>query len=75
MSCDRSVYYDVTTIAFCGHASTQAWQSMHSDSFTGTALPFWISKTFTGHESAQTPSPSHLLLSTFTVGIDLSPPL
>jgi len=60
-------YISVTVIACCGQFSTQVWQLMHSDMFTGSAFPPSILKTDCGHTFAQVPSPSHLPLSTVTM--------
>lgn len=68
-------FYSSTVIACVGHDVTQAMHAMQSLSRTGT--DFWLSgysgkslssKTFTGQTSAHTPSPLHLLQSTFTFG-------
>jgi len=68
--------YSSTVIACVGHDVTHAMHAMQSLSRTGT--DFWLSgysgkflssKTFTGQTSAHTPSPLHLLQSTFTFGI------
>src|SRR5512142_543134 len=54
-------------MACCGQFSTQVWQFMHSDMFTGSALPPSSLNTDCGQTFTQVPSPSHLFLSTVTM--------
>src|SRR5512147_2099321 len=54
-------------MACCGQFSTQVWQFMHSDMFTGSALPPSSLNTDCGQTFTHVPSPSHLFLSIVTM--------
>jgi hypothetical protein len=66
-------------MACVGHDVTHAIHAMQSFSRTGTDFwesgcsgKFLSSKTFTGQISVHTPSPLHLVQSTFTLGIHIN---
>lgn len=57
--------YSIIVMALFGHCVSQALQTRHSSTLTGTAFPSFSSYTPTGQTSTQVPHPVHFSGSTF----------